>query len=208
MMTKQTRKQPSFIEEARRRQIIEAAIRTIARRGMVHTTLEDIANEIEVSKGVILYHFKNKAELIAEVINHLISEQRSHRQARLAGMETPLERLHEYIRADMDFYLNNRQSMICWWELFTFYKSPEEKALLESRLYDVPRETLVRIIRDGQAAGVFRQEIDPLTAATLVEGAIEGVMIQWVFDETQVDLHNCGEELISLLEARYLAPAG
>jgi len=207
-MTNQTRKQPSFIEEARRRQIIEGAIRTIARRGMVHTTLEDIANEIEVSKGVISYHFKNKAELIAEVINHLIDEQRSSRQARLSAMETPLEKLREYVRADMDFYLNNRQGMICWWELWTFFKTPEEKALVEQRLYDMPRQTLMAIIRDGQSSRIFDPNVDPLTAATLVEGAIEGVMIQWVFEESQVDLHKCGEELISLLEARFLTSDG
>ena len=45
MATSRAQKKPSLIEEVRRRQIVDTAIRTIASRGFAHTTLNDIAEE-------------------------------------------------------------------------------------------------------------------------------------------------------------------
>ena len=58
----------SFIEEARRTQIAEAAIRLIASRGFARTSLAEIAREAGCSKGVILYHFKGKRDLVQEIL--------------------------------------------------------------------------------------------------------------------------------------------
>ena len=58
------RTHPTFIEEARRKQIIASTILTLAKRGFVNTSLADIADQIGVTKGVISYHFDGKDDLI------------------------------------------------------------------------------------------------------------------------------------------------
>ena len=50
----------SFIEKARRTQIIECAIETIAEVGYAQASLGQIAKRAQISKGVISYHFANK----------------------------------------------------------------------------------------------------------------------------------------------------
>jgi AcrR family transcriptional regulator len=64
-MTKTRREKPTFIEEARRKQIVEAAMETIADSGYVNASLAEIAKSADISKGVISYHFESKDELIA-----------------------------------------------------------------------------------------------------------------------------------------------
>ena len=58
----------SFIDMARRAQIIGAAIETISSVGYGHASLARIADRVGISKGVISYHFAGKDELIREVV--------------------------------------------------------------------------------------------------------------------------------------------
>lgn len=190
----------SFIEEARRKQIVAGAVSTIARRGMAYTTLEDIADEIGVSKGVISYYFASKSQLISEVFELLLNEQRTHRMNRIEQKSTPLEKLREFVRADMDYYQNHRDNLICWTELYGYYSSPGEKILFEHRLYDHPHQILKDLLQAGQADGSIAPSLDVDLYATLIEAAIEGVMMQWVFNPEQVNLQQCGDEILGVFE--------
>src|SRR5690606_3758989 len=57
----------TFIEQARRKQIVEATIEVLAEVGYGKASLALIAQRVGISKGVISYHFKGKADLIAQV---------------------------------------------------------------------------------------------------------------------------------------------
>jgi AcrR family transcriptional regulator len=58
---------PEYREEARRR-IIEAGFAVLAKKGYCATTMDDIAAHIGVSKGAIYLYFKNKDDLVLEII--------------------------------------------------------------------------------------------------------------------------------------------
>jgi TetR/AcrR family fatty acid metabolism transcriptional regulator len=54
--------------EASRQTVLDAAIATMAKRGFVNTSVQDIADAAGMSKGVVHYHFDGKDALIAEVL--------------------------------------------------------------------------------------------------------------------------------------------
>lgn len=54
--------------EARRRQILSAALRCFAREGFHRTTMQDIFREADLSPGAVYTYFKGKDELIAAII--------------------------------------------------------------------------------------------------------------------------------------------
>ncbi len=54
--------------QARKRQIIEVATRILARNGARGTTLTDIAIEVGISQGAVVYHFRTKDELLQAVL--------------------------------------------------------------------------------------------------------------------------------------------
>ena len=58
---------PEYKEEAKKR-IIEAGFAVIARKGYCSTTMDDIAAHIGVTKGTLYKYFKNKDELVIEII--------------------------------------------------------------------------------------------------------------------------------------------
>lgn len=53
--------------DARRRQILSAALRCFARDGFHRTTMQDIFREAELSPGAVYSYFKGKDELIAAI---------------------------------------------------------------------------------------------------------------------------------------------
>ena len=52
--------------DVRRRQLIDAAMRSIAKYGYAGTTIETICDEAKVSRGLINHHFGSKEELIRQ----------------------------------------------------------------------------------------------------------------------------------------------
>jgi AcrR family transcriptional regulator len=58
--------------EARRRQILSAALRCFARQGFHRTTMQDIFREAELSPGAVYSYFTGKDELIAAIIGEMM----------------------------------------------------------------------------------------------------------------------------------------
>ena len=62
--------------EARRRQLIDATMKCIARKGMSNTTLGDVAKEAGLSQGIVNLHFESKDNLLTETLRSLANEYR------------------------------------------------------------------------------------------------------------------------------------
>src|SRR5437868_14750695 len=65
---------PTFTEAARRTQIIECAIETLATLGYAQASLAQIAKRAGISKGVIVYYFSSKGVLFEQVIQAIYTE--------------------------------------------------------------------------------------------------------------------------------------
>lgn len=50
--------------EIRRAEIMEAAARLFTTKGYLNTTTQDIINEVNISRGLLYYHFKNKEDIL------------------------------------------------------------------------------------------------------------------------------------------------
>ena len=87
----------SLIEDIRRDQIIESAIASFAAYGYAKTTLDQIADVMDVSRGVITYYFKNKDALLTSVLNRILKSIKEAIGERVDAAGSPTERLREYI---------------------------------------------------------------------------------------------------------------
>jgi TetR/AcrR family fatty acid metabolism transcriptional regulator len=198
------RDRPTFIEEARRKQIIDSTIQTLANRGFINTTLAEIADQIGVSKGVISYHFNGKDELIDATLDTIIETQVSIRQERIDEQSEPLEKMRAYFRANIEFLKNYPTYIPALLELWASYSSLEAKLYFNRMAYEPARVQLKDIFRFGQERGDF-SEFDPLVNASLIQGAIDGIMWQWYFNPEKVDPDAYIEELLSIFEKYILA---
>src|SRR5581483_6097673 len=90
----------TFIEQARRRQIVGVAIEAIAELGYAQASLARIAERAGVSKGVIAYHFAGKEDLIAEVMTEVLGRAKQFMRPRISAQSGGPAVLREYIESN------------------------------------------------------------------------------------------------------------
>lgn len=88
-------------EDARREQLIETTIDSLAELGFVGTTVAEIATRAHVSTGLVAHYFGDKSRLLEAAFRSLIQRLGSNVRLRLALAETPRERLQAIIDATL-----------------------------------------------------------------------------------------------------------
>jgi len=198
--------QPSFIEQARRAQIVETTIETIAAIGLSGASLGTIAKRAGVSTGVLTYHFANKDDLIEQSIKKLFEAPNAFVVARVDGQGTHRERLRSYVTATLEFMRSNREYAVALVYCQGAAGSDANLSRMVTRHHGQIRKYVGRLLRAGQEAGEFRSfEVAPM--AGLVFASIEGLMLQWVIDTDALDMDQTGEELVATMESRILVSA-
>jgi AcrR family transcriptional regulator len=78
------------ISSATKIAILDAASKVILDKGVEALTIDAVAQEADISKGGLFYHFPSKKNLIEGMINRLISEIDSLLEAELVIFAPPL----------------------------------------------------------------------------------------------------------------------
>lgn len=101
--------------DARRVQLIEATIETIARQGYSRTTLTEVARTAGLSHGLVNFHFETKEKLLVEVLLYLAEEYRANwTQAMAAAGPSAPEQLHAMLAADFTPALCTPSRLSAW----------------------------------------------------------------------------------------------
>ena len=164
----------------RRRQILDAAIRVFARQGFHACRVSDIAREAGVAYGLVYHYFNSKDQ----VLNELFVERWSLLLAAIEEVDSrpipPREKLDAVAGFIIDSYRHDtelRKVLIV--EVTRAANSFGRTHLPEiSQAYDL----IAKIVRDAQAAGDFRDDVDPTFASMWFYGAIEQLLSGWVFE--------------------------
>ncbi len=193
------KRRPTFIEEARRRQIVQTAIRTIATRGFSQASLAEIARKAGISKGVISYHFDGKEALVEEILASLLREPADFVKARVDRENRPLAQLRAYVEANFEFMRTHRDHYVALVDLWG--RRPDAASggnRFDADAYEPSRHYLARILESGIEQGEIR-DVPLRTTASLIQAAIDGVMLQWVLDEDALDLDAAISEVTDMI---------
>src|SRR4029453_17831523 len=86
------------LSDARRRQILKAAVQVIADKGLCDTGIKDVADQAGTSPALVIYYFGKKDILLAEAL--AFAEERFYAQTAdaVAEMSSARDRLVELVR--------------------------------------------------------------------------------------------------------------
>ncbi len=190
-------KDRSFIETARRAQIMAAAIDTIAELGYGQASLARIAKRAGTSKGVILYHFDGKDDLIRELVAELSARGRAYLGPRLEAQPTGAGMLRTYIEANLDFVRENRNHVAAVVEIALNARSADGGSLYDFSIREEGAESLRQLLAYFQGTGEFRADFDPAVVALAIRSALDAVPARLARDPG-LDLGHYGRELAGL----------
>ncbi|MFD0363129.1 TetR/AcrR family transcriptional regulator [Nocardia sp. GCM10030253] len=165
--------QMSFIEEARRRQIIASAVEVISEVGYGNASLARIAKHAGISKGVISYHFEGKDDLMTQLVIQLYVSAAEYMVPVITAAEGPRNRLLTYLDSNLAFIEANKNYVAAMTDVVVNLRDSEGKSKFANP--DGEREVLeplVMMLREGQDTGVFG-EFDTVIMAKSIRDSID-----------------------------------
>lgn len=181
----------------KRERIVAAAVDLFYRQGYARTTLEQVAESIQVTKPFIYQYFKSKNELLAEICGRAIQFSHEALNRALEQQGTPSARLKAIAHDFMLTVLNHQANAVIY--------SREEKELAPGdrdainalrRKFD---HRLVALLEEGVASGEFQVEDVHLTA--LAVGGIVGWSQVWFRTGGRLSREEASERVSALVLA-------
>jgi AcrR family transcriptional regulator len=190
----------TFIENARRQQIVDAAIDTIAEVGFAQASLARIAARIGISKGVISYHFAGKDDLIRQIVIEVVEAGRAYILPRVFAEPTGPARLRAYIESNLAFMRDHRNYMVAVVEILRnggFMTDAGRR--VDGRDVDVAAHLLEEQLAHLQAEGELRSDFDPGVMAAAIRATIDVVPHRLVRDP-DFDIENYAREIAAIFD--------
>ena len=186
----------------RREEVVAAARALVAGRGLEGLTFAALEKELGYSRGVITYHFRDKEEIVEEVLQSALAEidaDTSQEVARAEGFE---EKIRAVLRSKLRGFTGSREAttiLLSFWGRLAFDKRARK---LNAQLFAGYREQSRALIEAGQKAGVLAADADPQALGALLVGTVIGLATQAWFDEGAIDLDRALDEAAQAFSAR------
>jgi AcrR family transcriptional regulator len=152
----------------RREHILAVAARVFARKGFRATSLQEIADEVGVTRPSFYYHFKSKQEILAAILFSALERAEQAVDAVLAGPGDTVDRLRSFIVRYVEVNTQNAEVP----ELFQSAGelAPEEAKIARRRRSDIDHK-LAGLVKEGVDRGELRSSA-PLISAYGLLGAV------------------------------------
>jgi AcrR family transcriptional regulator len=161
----------------RRGDIVRAAYRLIAERGLEGLRFADVARAAGINNGTLLYYFAGKNALIESVGKFLVDQYRQSGTSPAADRTiNALDELR-WEFTDAAARLND-QAGVVYTELLARAQRDSAVAALLLDIDASWRGWLVGILERGQAQGLFRDNLNTQLVATTIMGSIRGAGMQ------------------------------
>ncbi len=187
----------SFIESARRAQIIATAAETIAELGYTRASLTQIAQRARVSKGVICYYFASKDELIGELYGSVLAEATAFMLPRIERESTARGRLRTFIHSNLEYMDSHRSATIAIAEIAPTFRTKTGELRYDSTARAAVAD-VEKLLRAGQRGGEFRR-FPPRVMAVTIRAAIDAVPKQLAAGAS-LDLPSYAQELARIFD--------
>jgi TetR/AcrR family fatty acid metabolism transcriptional regulator len=163
--------------------ITEAAIEVFAKKGFRSARVTDIAKRAGVADGTIYLYFKNKEDILLSIFEEKMDLLLGDLGAALEGADDPRERVRRFARFHFHQVRENRAAA----EVLQVELRLSHKFLKEYRPEKLWAYLGVfgQIVREGQASGLFRADIDPFLSSWAFFGAMDEIAMQWVLSRTE-----------------------
>ncbi|OPY73498.1 MAG: Nucleoid occlusion factor SlmA [Syntrophorhabdus sp. PtaU1.Bin050] len=188
------KKRPTINRELRRDQIVNATLRTIARKGMGSLTTAAIAAEADMSEANLYRHFANKEEMLLEAIERIGSGLRSNVEKVFQSPRTPIEQLRNIFFLHLTFIEKNEGIPRLVFSEEIHGGNPEFRAKILNTINTYSAK-LESIVREGKAAGEIRKDVDPTAASLTMIGMLQITIFRWSLSGLSFPLAKEGRRL-------------
>jgi len=161
--------------------IIQKASELFLNLGFKSVTMDDIANEMGISKKTIYTHFNNKTELVLEAVLAVFHEITCGIDHIQALQKNPIEELYEIKKFALQQLKNEKSSP--QYQLQKYY--PEIYATLKQRQFEKMADCTLSNLKRGVAMGLYRENLDIEFVSRIYFIGVSGIKDDQLFPMSQ-----------------------
>jgi len=167
---------------AREEELVRSTYRVIARQGGHRLSLQDIADEAGVSKGLVLYHFKSKDRLFLTTMRWALLRTARRIRERIADIEDPRKTVTALVDAVFVGPEPNHEFTLLYLDLVEHAARVPPFGELSTITHDIINGLYAEVIGNGVQRGAFHVD-DVDEAAAAMRAYIEGTLLTWLQDD-------------------------
>jgi AcrR family transcriptional regulator len=154
--------------------VLAAAVRLFNDRGYEATSMGDLAESLGITKSSIYHHVTSKQDLLRMAINHALDGLYEAAE-KVRTLDRPaIERLEMLIRHSV-LVLADRLEFVTLLLRVRGNNAIEKGALMRRKILDAQ---VTELVKQAQAEGDLRADVDPATAARLLFGMVNS-LTEW-----------------------------
>jgi AcrR family transcriptional regulator len=192
--------------EARRRQILAAALRCFAREGFHRTTMQDIFRDAELSPGAVYSYFKSKDELILAIVLEMMSfvggaAALFSEPLPEGRLRRPGEALGEMIGLFQEFDLGTvvERARIFPYLVGEQQRNPQLNAAVRAGIEGL-RAGFETLARAAQERGELDPRLDPKEFSRLPISLLQGLLVQIGIYGDEIDMDAYARAATALID--------
>lgn len=147
------RGRPVGDREAKRAEILKAAISVIAEEGFAGASLRKVAQRAGCTTGAVTYYFANKEAMVAAIAENLFDQFDTFLDASQDDIKAGFERWLDWTNAE------DPDAWLAQFQLLAHARHEPTFAAIYQRRYGSYREALTSILARGQSRGQIRSDI-------------------------------------------------
>ena len=160
------------VQEFKRRRILEEARELFFAQGYEATTLDSIAESLDVTKPFLYSYFRNKSEILNAICEIGITESMAAQGEVLAMDLSPVEKLRLIVEQVTSIVIRDQKYVVVYIREEMNLEESEQKHLIDLRkAFD---QRLAKLLEEGNATGDFTVD-QPRMLAVSISG-----MLTWV----------------------------
>lgn len=152
--------------------ILDTAEHVIAEKGMSHTTMANIAEACNLSRGAVYGHYKGKVELAVAMVNRAMEStaltQKQHNESALAYLK-------RYCLNELHCYADPSSLQRVYLILYVRADDTPELIKIRQGLEKNRAKLIEGCIRDAVTDGEFNQSVDITLTTLYIQSLIDGI---------------------------------
>ncbi|MBF0203994.1 MAG: TetR/AcrR family transcriptional regulator [Desulfamplus sp.] len=180
-----------------RTKIMNSLSELIREKDFHSITTAEIASTAGVTEGLIYKYFKDKKDLLYQVLNEHFQTFHDQIVLKIESRKSSIEKLSIIIRTTLKSYAANR--VFAKILLLEVRNSPN---YFESDAYDMVKiysRTILEIIHQGIAVGEIREETNPHALRQVILGSIEHACLGEVIFGKTIDTDQVSEHICNII---------
>ncbi len=163
----------------KRVRIIAAAAKLFGDKGYHDTTTAEIAESAGVAAGTIYIYFSSKEELLVAVFEEFLGRHMERLRDGVQKEKTPKDKLIRLLTLGLELMQNNPDSARIF--LSQLRQSTKMITTVSKRSSRAYKDIIEEVLTEGTHTGLCR-EINVPAAASMLFGAYQSVVLDWVAD--------------------------